>query len=74
MALEPTKKITKSKGNSTEDSEEEGELITAQDLETTIETIKILGCRLDLFRSAKFKELRKELYPLIEERIRREGA
>ena len=27
-----------------------------------------------MFRSARFKELRKELYPLIEERIRREGA
>ena len=29
---------------------------------------------MDLFRSAQYKDLRKELYPLIEERIRREGA
>jgi hypothetical protein len=39
----------------------------------TIKTIKLLGQRLDLYRSSKFKLLRKELYPLIEERIRREG-
>ena len=74
MALEPTKKICKGKENSTEESDEEVELITANDLETTIQTIRVLGCRLDLFRSTKFKDLRKELYPLIEERIRREGT
>jgi hypothetical protein len=70
------KPISKNKGNSTEDSEEdeEQELITPSDLETTIRTIRVLGTRLDLFRSAKFKDLRKELYPLIEERIRREGT
>lgn len=33
----------------------------------------MLGRRLDLFRSPQFKELRRQLHPLIEEHTRREG-
>jgi len=36
-------------------------------------TIRILGRKLNLFRSPQFKELRRSLHPLVEEQTRRDG-